>query len=282
MLGELRAASKRGARIVSFNPLRERGLERFQDPQSKIEMATLGSTPISTHYYQLRVGGDFAALKGMMKHVIERDDQSIAANGASLLDREFIATHTTGFESLAADLRAESWELLEQESGLSEADIRAAAEVYLGAKRVIACWGMGITQHQHSVATIQMIVNLLMLCGHMGREGAGACPVRGHSNVQGDRTMGIWEKPPAALLDRLQQVFGFEPPRENGFDTVEAIQAMLDGKGRVFFALGGNFAAATPDTYQTWKGLRQCDLTVHVATKLNRSHVVHGLSLIHI
>jgi molybdopterin-dependent oxidoreductase alpha subunit len=276
MLGELRAASKRGARIVSFNPLRERGLERFQDPQSKLEMATLGSTPISTHYYQLRVGGDFAALKGMMKHVIERDDQSIAASGASLLDREFIATHTTGFESLAADLRAESWELLEQESGLSEADIRAAAEVYLGAKRVIACWGMGITQHQHSVATIQMIVNLLMLCGHMGREGAGACPVRGHSNVQGDRTMGIWEKPPAALLDRLQQVFGFEPPRENGFDTVEAIQAMLDGKGRVFFALGGNFAAATPDTYQTWKGLRQCDLTVHVATKLNRSHVVHG------
>ncbi|WP_395352710.1 FdhF/YdeP family oxidoreductase [Variovorax sp. UC122_21] len=276
MLGELRAASKRGARIVSFNPLRERGLERFQDPQSKIEMATLGSTPISTHYYQLRVGGDFAALKGMMKHVIERDDQSIVASGASLLDREFIATHTTGFESLAADLRAESWELLEQESGLSEADIRAAAEVYLGAKRVIACWGMGITQHQHSVATIQMIVNLLMLCGHMGREGAGACPVRGHSNVQGDRTMGIWEKPPAALLDRLQQVFGFEPPRENGFDTVEAIQAMLDGRGRVFFALGGNFAAATPDTYQTWKGLRQCDLTVHVATKLNRSHVVHG------
>jgi len=276
MLGELRAASKRGARIVSFNPLRERGLERFQDPQSKLEMATLGSTPISTHYYQLRVGGDFAALKGMMKHVVERDDQSIAASGASLLDREFIATHTTGFEALAADLRAESWELLEQESGLSEADIRAAAEVYLGAKRVIACWGMGITQHQHSVATIQMIVNLLMLCGHMGREGAGACPVRGHSNVQGDRTMGIWEKPPAALLDRLQQVFGFEPPRENGFDTVEAIQAMLDGKGRVFFALGGNFAAATPDTYQTWKGLRQCDLTVHVATKLNRSHVVHG------
>ncbi len=276
MLGELRAASKRGARIVSFNPLRERGLERFQDPQSKIEMATLGSTPISTHYYQLRVGGDFAALKGMMKHAIERDDQSIAASGASLLDREFIAIHTTGFEALAADLRAESWELLEQESGLSEADIRAAAEVYLGAKRVIACWGMGITQHQHSVATIQMIVNLLMLCGHMGREGAGACPVRGHSNVQGDRTMGIWEKPPPALLDRLQQVFGFEPPRENGFDTVEAIQAMLDGKGRVFFALGGNFAAATPDTYQTWKGLRQCDLTVHVATKLNRSHVVHG------
>ncbi len=276
MLGELRAASKRGARIVSFNPLRERGLERFQDPQSKIEMATLGSTPISTHYYQLRVGGDFAALKGMMKHVIERDDRSIAASGASLLDREFIAIHTTGFEALAADLRAESWELLEQESGLAEADIRAAAEVYLGAKRVIACWGMGITQHQHSVATIQMIVNLLMLCGHMGREGAGACPVRGHSNVQGDRTMGIWEKPPAALLDRLQQVFGFEPPRENGFDTVEAIQAMLDGRGRVFFALGGNFAAATPDTYQTWKGLRQCDLTVHVATKLNRSHVVHG------
>lgn len=271
MLGELREAHKRGARIVSFNPLRERGLERFADPQNKLEMATLGSTPISTHYFQLRVGGDLPAVKGMMKHVLEQED----ARGG-VLDHAFIAEHTTGFEALSADLRAESWALLEQESGLTEAQMRSAADIYIGAKSVIACWGMGITQHKHAVATIQGIVSLLMMRGNIGREGAGPCPVRGHSNVQGDRTMGIWEKPPAALLDRLRDVFGFEPPRKNGVDTVEAIRQMLDGKGKVFFALGGNFAAATPDTYETWKALQRCDLTVHVTTKLNRSHIVHG------
>lgn len=271
MLGELREAHKRGAQIVSFNPLRERGLERFADPQNKMEMATLGSTPISTHYFQVRVGGDLAVVKGMMKHLVEAEYRE-----GGVLDHAFIREHTTGVEALLADLRAESWALIEQESGLSEAQIRAAAEVYRQARSVIACWGMGITQHMHSVATIQMIVNWLLLRGNIGRPGAGPCPVRGHSNVQGDRTMGIWEKPPAALLDRLQEVFGFEPPREPGVDTVEAIQAMLDGKARVFFALGGNFAAATPDTYETWKALQRCDLTVHVTTKLNRSHIVHG------
>ncbi len=271
MLGELREAHKRGAQIVSFNPLRERGLERFADPQNKMEMATLGSTPISTHYFQVRVGGDLAVVKGMMKHLVEAEDRE-----GGVLDHAFIQEHTTGVEALLADLRAESWALIEQESGLSEAQIRAAAEVYRQARSVIACWGMGITQHMHSVATIQMIVNWLLLRGNIGRSGAGPCPVRGHSNVQGDRTMGIWEKPPAALLDRLQEVFGFEPPREPGVDTVEAIRAMLDGKARVFFALGGNFAAATPDTYETWKALQRCDLTVHVTTKLNRSHIVHG------
>ena len=271
MLGELRAASKRGARIVSLNPLRERGLERFADPQDKLEMATMGSTPISTHYFQLRVGGDFSFVKGMMKHVVEQEDA-----GRQVLDHAFIAEHTIGIDALLADLRAESWPLLEQESGLSEAQMRSAADVYLNAKNVIACWGMGITQHAHSVATIQMITNLLMLRGNLGRPGAGVCPVRGHSNVQGDRTMGIWEKPPAAFLDRLRDVFGFEPPRTPGVDVVESIKLMLAGKGRVFFALGGNFAAATPDTYETWRGLRQCDLTVHVTTKLNRSHIVHG------
>nr|WP_145550353.1 FdhF/YdeP family oxidoreductase [Variovorax boronicumulans] len=271
MLGELRAASRRGARIVSFNPLRERGLERFQDPQSKIEMATLGSTPISTHYFQLQSGGDLAAVKGMLKRLIERQDA-----GEELLDRRFIAEHTVGFEALAADVRAESWDAIVQESGLTLAQIHQAADVYIAARNAIFCWGMGITQHQHSVATIQMMGNLLLARGNVGRPGAGFCPVRGHSNVQGDRTMGIWEKPPAALLDRLGQVFGFEPPRRNGVDTVEAINAMLDGKGKVFFALGGNFAAAAPDTHATWRALRQCALTVHVATKLNRSHVVHG------
>ncbi|GAB2836050.1 FdhF/YdeP family oxidoreductase [Comamonas piscis] len=271
MLGELREAHKRGARIVSFNPLRERGLERFADPQDKLEMATLGSSPISTHYFQLRVGGDLAALRGMLKHVLEQE----AARGG-VLDHGFIAEHTTGFEALAQSLREEDWALLAQESGLSEAQMRAAADVYLGADKVIACWGMGITQHGHSVATIQMILNLLLLRGHIGLPGAGPCPVRGHSNVQGDRSMGIWEKPPAALLDRLQEVYGFAPPRAHGMDTVEAIASMRDGQAQVFFALGGNFAAATPDTYETWKGLQRCALTVQVTTKLNRSHVVHG------
>ncbi len=271
MLGELRAAHKRGARILSFNPLRERGLERFQDPQNALEMATLGSTPISTHYFQLRVGGDLAAVKGIMKHVLEQDD----ARG-NVLDHGFIAEHTAGFDAMAVELRSESWELLEAESGLSEAQLRAASDVYLNAGNVITCWGMGITQHKYAVHTIQALVSLLLMRGNMGRPGAGACPVRGHSNVQGDRTMGIWEKPPESLLDSLQQVFGFEPPRKHGVDVVEAIRLMQSGQGKVFFALGGNFATATPDTHATHAALRRCELTVHVATKLNRSHLVHG------
>ena len=271
MLGELRAAHLRGARIASFNPLRERGLERFADPQSKLEMATFGSTPISTHYFQLRVGGDLPAVKGIMKHVLEQEE----ARGG-VLDHAFIAQHTTGFDALAASLRAEPWAVLEEESGLSEAQMRAAGDIYIGADRVIACWGMGITQHKYAVHTVQAIVSLLLMRGNIGRPGAGPCPVRGHSNVQGDRTMGIWEKPPAALLDRLQSVFNFEPPRAHGVDTVEAIRLMQSGGGKVFFALGGNFAVATPDTYETWKALQRCELTVHVATKLNRSHLVHG------
>ncbi|CAN5474023.1 FdhF/YdeP family oxidoreductase [soil metagenome] len=271
MLGELRQANKRGARIVSFNPLRERGLERFADPQDKLEMATLGSTPISTHYYQLRVGGDFAAVKGMMKRLIERVDA-----GEDLLDNAGIAEHTIGFDAMLADLRLESWDVVVRESGLSMAQIHEAADLYIAAGSAIFCWGMGITQHRDSVATIQMLVNLLMMRGNIGRRGAGACPVRGHRHVQGDRTMGIWEKPPVALLDRLRDVFGFEPPREHGWDTVESIRAMLDGRGKVFFALGGNFVAATPDTTVTWQAMRRCELTVNVTTKLNRSHIVHG------
>ena len=276
MLGELRDANKRGARIVSFNPLRERGLERFADPQDKFEMATFGSQPISTHYFQVRIGGDLAVVKGMCKHLLALDDAARAAGGASLLDTAFIAEHTQGFEAFEAEVRRESWSVIETESGLSRTDIEIAAEVYARAERVIACWGMGITQHEYAVHTIQTIANWLMLRGNLGRPGAGVCPVRGHSNVQGDRTMMIYERPPAAFLDRLGQVFNFEPPREDGYDTVGAIEAMLEGKGKVFFAMGGNFAAATPDTVNTFRALRACDLTVHVATKFNRSHVVHG------
>jgi len=276
MLGELRDAAKRGARIVSVNPLRERGLERFADPQSVAEMATLGSTPISSHYVQIRIGGDLAFAKGLCKCVLEAD-QAATLNGLEpIVDSVFIAEHTIGADTFIRDVLDEDWALIELESGLSKAQIDAVARQYIAAERVIACWGMGITQHQHSVATIQMILNLLMLRGNLGRPGAGVCPVRGHSNVQGDRTMGIIEKPTPAFLDRLGRVFHFDPPRSHGLDTVGTIEAMLGGRCKVFFAMGGNFAAATPDTSATWRALRSCDLTVHVATKFNRSHVIHG------
>ena len=276
MLGELRDAAKRGASIVSFNPLRERGLERFADPQDKLELLTGGSSRISSDYFQLKIGGDLAAVKGMIKHVLERDAEATGSGGASLLDLEFIAAHTAGFDAFVADVRGESWDTIIAESGLDEAQIRRAGEIYLRAQRVIACWGMGITQHKHSVATINMITNLLLLRGNLGRAGAGACPVRGHSNVQGDRTMMICEKPPAAFLDRIERVFGFSPPRGEGYDTIAAIEAMIEGKAKVFFGMGGNFAIATPDSEATARGLRRCDLTVHVTTKLNRSHLIHG------
>ncbi len=276
MLGELRQAAKRGAAIVAFNPLKERGLERFADPQSPTEMLGLGATRISSDYFQVRTGGDLAALIGIIKHVLEADAQALAQGQPRLLDTAFIAEHTSGFDAFAADILQEDWHTIEAESGLSQVQLRHAGNIYLKSQRVIACWGMGITQHKHSVATIQMIVNLLLLRGNLGRPGAGACPVRGHSNVQGDRTMGIYEKPAPAFLDRLEQVFGVPMPRADGYDTVGAIEAMRDGRGKVFFAMGGNFAMAAPDTLATWQGLRNCDLTVHVATKLNRSHLVHG------
>ena len=276
MLGELRDAARRGCRIVAFNPLRERGLERFADPQDKLQMATGGASKIASDYLQLKIGGDLAAVKGIIKHVLECDAQAIARGDASLLDRAFIDEHCTGFDAFRADVQAESWHTIVAECGLSETQLRQVGDIYLRAERVIACWGMGITQHRHSVATIHMIVNLLLLRGNIGREGAGACPVRGHSNVQGDRTMMIWEKPPQAFLDRLQQVFGFDPPRKEGYDTIAAIEAMREGRARVFFGMGGNFAVATPDSEATARGLRRCDLTVHVTTKLNRSHLIHG------
>ena len=276
MLGELRAASKRGARIVAFNPLKERGLERFTDPQDALEMATGGSTRIASHYFQLKVGGDLALLKGLCKRVIELDDAALAQGAARVIDVDFIAQHTAGFEAFAADLRAQPWAPLLRACGLTQDEVNAAAEVYVQAERVIVAWGMGITQHRRAVANVEMIAALLMLRGNLGKPGAGVCPVRGHSNVQGDRTMGIDEQPTAAFLDRLQQVFGFEPPRAPGLNTVESIAAMRDGRAEVFIGLGGNFAASTPDTEATAQALRRCALTVHVSTKFNRSHVVHG------
>jgi molybdopterin-dependent oxidoreductase alpha subunit len=193
-----------------------------------------------------------------------------------VLDRAFIEAHCIGFDAWVQSVRATPWPALAHSSRLSEASLRDVAQVFATAERVIFCWGMGLTQHRNAVPTIQSLTNLLLVRGHIGKPGAGACPVRGHSNVQGDRTMGIWEKPPAALLDRLEAVFGFAAPRAPGFDTIESIHAMRDGRGKVFIALGGNFAAAAPDTAVTTQALRQCALTVQISTKLNRSHLAHG------
>ncbi|MBA5687039.1 FdhF/YdeP family oxidoreductase [Rugamonas apoptosis] len=276
MMGELRECARRGAAVVSINPLKERGLERFQDPQSPGEMLLNSATRISSMFVQPRLSGDFALVKAIAKRVLELDDEALAAGRCRILDTDFIASHTVGFHAFARDLRSESWHLLLEESGVEREQIERLARLYVNSERVIACWGMGLTQHQNSVATIQMLSNLMMMRGNIGRPGAGLCPVRGHSNVQGNRTVGIEEQPGAGFLDRLGQVFSFEPPRRHGLDVVSTIAAMIDGRVKVFVGLGGNFASATPDTPLTWQGLRQCALTVHVATKLNRSHLVHG------
>jgi len=278
MLGELRRAAKRGCRIVAFNPLRERGLERFTDPQSPSEMLSGGSTAIASHYFQPKIGGDLAVATGIAKVVVERADAEVDPHALEpgALDRAFIAANTQGYDDFADCVRDAAWPDIERESGLCRAQLEQAAQIYLDSHATIFCWGMGITQHRRSVATIQMLTNLLLARGNIGKAGAGPCPVRGHSNVQGDRTMGIYEKPAPAFLDRLGAEFGFDPPRAHGFDTIDAIEAMRDGRGKVFFAMGGNFAAATPDSEITHAALRRCALTVQVSTKLNRSHLVHG------
>ncbi|KVS57270.1 CbbBc protein [Burkholderia cepacia] len=276
MMGELRECAKRGATIVSINPLKERGLERFADPQSPIEMLTMSGTKIASTFIQPMIGGDFALIKGMAKRVLELDDAARAAGAPRVLDTAFIGEHTAGFDAFADDLRNESWSALTAESGVPYEQIDSLAQLYARSERVIATWGMGITQHKHSVATVQMLTNLMLMRGNIGRPGAGLCPVRGHSNVQGNRTVGIEEKPSQAFLDRLGHVFDFEPPRHHGYDVVETIEGMLEGHVKVLIGLGGNFAMATPDTPRTWEGMRRCDLSVHITTKLNRSHLIHG------
>ncbi|MBN9517608.1 FdhF/YdeP family oxidoreductase [bacterium] len=272
MLSELQRAAERGAKIVTFNPLREPGLVSFTHPKHPLRTLLGRGTAISTHYYQVLIGGDLAALTGLCKHLLEME----AADSGKVLDRPFIDAHTDGFDAFAAQVAAADWPTIERESGLTRDQLLEAAEVYRTAKGVIACWAMGLTQHKHAVATIQMVVNLLLLRGNVGKPGAGACPVRGHSNVQGDRTMGINERPPQAFLDGLKSAFGFDPPRHHGHDVVGAINAMADGSASVFIGMGGNFAAATPDTEFTEAALQKCALTVHVSTKLNRSHLCPG------
>jgi molybdopterin-dependent oxidoreductase alpha subunit len=274
MLGDLKKAARRGAKIVTVNPLKERGLQRFVDPKNPVDMVgdMMGRSgvPLTSLYLQVQVGGDLALLKGMMKVIIAADEVN------PVLDRDFIAAHTLGLEALIADLKAEPWERILEQSGLSRSDIEAAARIYNNADKVICTWAMGLTQHSLGVETIQQIINLLLLRGNIGRPGTGPCPVRGHSNVQGDRTMGITELPKQEFLDSLQRVFGFAPPRKPGVNTVEAIKLMSEGKAKALLSMGGNFAAACPDSDVTWAGLRGLDLTVHVSTKLNRSHLIHG------
>lgn len=274
MLGTLREASRRGCKIVVFNPLRERGLERFAAPQDPIEMLTLGSTAIASSYYPVSIGGDVAVLKGMMKFLIAADGERTAEGKPGVLDHDFIAEHTNGFNALVADIEAADWSQIERYSGLRRDEIEAAGQVYAEAKRVIVCYGMGITQHSHGTSNVHHIANLLLMRGNIGREGAGICPLRGHSNVQGDRTVGITEIPSATLIDNLEQAFGITAPREKGHNAIEAIEAISEGRSKALITLGGNLAVAMSDPDVTFPAMRKLDLAVHIATKLNRSHLL--------
>jgi molybdopterin-dependent oxidoreductase alpha subunit len=276
MMTELRNASRRGVPIVVLNPLRERALERFAAPQDPVEMVTLSSTRIASEYCQVSVGGDVAALKGIMKLVLEAHDAALRAGREPVLDVPFIGQHTHGFDAFVGDLRRTEWDDILRVSGLSREQIERVATIYMKANAVIVCYGMGITQHRHGSENIQQIVNLLLLRGNFGRPGAGICPVRGHSNVQGDRTVGIDEKPKPELLDQIERVFGFKPPRAHGHTVVDAVQAMIDGRAKVFVGLGGNFIAAVPDRPIAEAAMRRPRLTVAISTKLNRGHLVHG------
>ncbi|QEL13720.1 FdhF/YdeP family oxidoreductase [Limnoglobus roseus] len=265
MLSALQKAKRAGAKIIAVNPLKEAGLLAFLNPQEARGMLGVWSTALADVYLQVKIGGDQALLKGVMKCLLSWGK----------IDAAFIRDHTTGFDDLKRSLDATGWDAILEQSGLSREEIEAAARVIAESDRIIACWAMGLTQHKHAVATIQDVVNLILLCGSIGKPGAGLCPVRGHSNVQGDRTMGIWEHVPA-WGHKLGQEFGFTVPAEKGYDTVEAIRAMHAGDAKVFIGLGGNFLSATPDTQYTAQALKNTRLTVHVSIKLNRSHLVTG------
>ena len=265
MLSALERAKAAGARIISVNPLPEAGLERFKNPQTPRGM--LRGAALTDLFLQIRIGGDQALFRLLNKLVLD-------APGA--VDEEFVREHTHGFEEFRAAAGEADWEETLAATGLSRAEIERALEMVLASERTIVCWAMGLTQHKHSVPTIREVVNLLLLRGNIGRPGAGVCPVRGHSNVQGDRTMGIFERPAPAFLDALDKEFGIVSPRHHGFDVVRSIQALRDGEAKVFFAMGGNFVGATPDTEVTEAAMRRARLTVHVSTKLNRSHAVTG------
>ncbi|MDF2692284.1 MAG: putative dehydrogenase [Labilithrix sp.] len=271
MLSTLKEARARGCTIVSVNPMEEVGTRRFAHPQDPVDILG-GGADLAQLFVHVRVNGDVALLKGIMKVMLEREAEA----PGTVLDRDFIEEHTSGFDAFADALARVSWDEILVESGVERHVIEHAARVVMEAERTIICWAMGITQHKNGVANVQEIINLLLLRGNIGRPGAGACPVRGHSNVQGDRTMGISERMPDAFLDRLEREFSFKAPRAHGMDAVDTIRAMLAGDVDVFFAMGGNFLSATPDTERTAEGLRRCKLTVQVSTKLHRGHLVTG------
>ncbi|MFF7180481.1 FdhF/YdeP family oxidoreductase [Streptomyces sp. NPDC008121] len=265
MLSALEKAKAAGAKIISVNPLPEAGLEKFKNPQTPAGL--LKGAALNDLFLQIRIGGDQALFRLLNKLIVETE-------GA--VDEEFVREHTHGYEEFAAAARAADWDETLAATGLGRDEIERALEMVLASERTIVCWAMGLTQHKHSVPTIREVVNLLLLRGAIGRPGAGVCPVRGHSNVQGDRTMGIFERPAPAFLDALDKEFGIVSPRHHGFDVVRSIQALRDGEAKVFFAMGGNFVGATPDTEVTEAAMRRARLTVHVSTKLNRSHAVTG------
>lgn len=271
MLTELQKAARNGCKIVSVNPLKETGLMRFQNPQEPLHMLFPG-TELACLFLPIRINGDVAVLKGIMKEMLEEDQRS----GGKVLAYDFIEHHTEGFEEFAKDIRNESWDRIVQNSGVSRELIHQAAQIAIHSERMICSWAMGITQHHNGVANVQTIVNFALLRGQIGRRGAGVCPVRGHSNVQGDRTVGIWEKMSPEFLQALGKEFHFSPPEKHGFDTVCTIEAMHKGKVKVFIGLGGNFLGATPDTNYTSEALQKCKLTVQISTKLNRGHLITG------
>ncbi|WP_321877297.1 FdhF/YdeP family oxidoreductase [Paraburkholderia bannensis] len=269
MMGTLHEAARRNVPIIVFNPLRERALERFADPQSMMEMATFGSTRIASTYFQVDAGGDAAALKGVMKALLQMESEQ-----GGVLDKEFIAAHTEGFDACSADLEATSWEDIEKASGLARADLEHVALAYAKSNATIVTYGMGVTQHNKGTANVRLIADLLLMRGNIGKPGAGICPLRGHSNVQGNRTVGITEKPSAAFLKLIEDACGFTPPSGHGHDAVQAMQAMIDGKAKALLCLGGNFAVALPDPEQAFPAMAALDVAVHIGTKLNRTHLL--------
>ncbi|MDV7106281.1 FdhF/YdeP family oxidoreductase [Vibrio sp. TH_r3] len=275
MLETLASANKRGAQVVAFNNLKERGLERFTNPQHPLEMLSNGSTPTTSHYFMPKLGGDMAVVRGIVKVLLDLHKQAVS-QGDSVFDLDFIAEQTQGLDDYLAIVETTPWQQILQQSGLTKDEIVQAADIYHNAKTRIVTWAMGVTQHKHSVATIQELTNLQLLFGQVGKPGTGLCPVRGHSNVQGDRTVGINEKPSVAFLDSLEKVFGFKPPHEHGHNVSNALQALSKGESKVFIGLGGNLVAAAPDTERVMAAMRQAELTVNIATKLNRSHVNPG------
>ncbi|MEV3970377.1 FdhF/YdeP family oxidoreductase [Streptomyces sp. NPDC050698] len=270
-LSALEEAKRNGGRIVAVNPLPEAGLRRFKNPQKARGVVGRG-TQIADRFLHIKPGGDLALFQALNRLLLEAED----ARPGTVLDHDFIDAHTTGFEEFARHARTVDWDDVHTATGLTREEIEKVRDEVLSSERVIVCWAMGITQHKHGVPTVREIVNFLMLRGNLGRAGTGACPVRGHSNVQGDRTMGIWEQMPDTFLDALRKEFGFDPPRPHGLDSVNSIKAMLEGRVKVFLALAGNFVRAAPDSEVTEKAMRSCRLTAHISTKLNRSHTVCG------